>query len=182
MLLEAVEELFVDIREEFHLYLFVRCLLVNPCEGRLLLHDATAIHGGMIIERHGDVLLLIGLIANQRQGHEEGACHEDHRAEVGVRVVQQVGDEELLSEKHLYLAIHAILREKGDEFFKSASLFDQIVEDQGHRPPVQLLRVEVPGADIGLESLKVHVNVDSHKFGDSLWTSSLRLNLTVCLL
>jgi hypothetical protein len=56
----------------------------------------------MIIELHGDVLLLVGLIAYQRQGHEERAGHEDHRAKVGVRVVEQVGEEELLSEKHLH--------------------------------------------------------------------------------
>jgi hypothetical protein len=78
---------------------------------------------------HGDVPLLIWLIANQWQGHEERACHEDHRAEIGVRVVQQVGEEELLSEKHLHRTIHAIMREKGDELFKSASLFDQVIED-----------------------------------------------------
>ena len=43
----------------------------------------------MILQVIGDVH---GLIANQRQGHEGRACHEDHRAEVGVRVVQQVGE------------------------------------------------------------------------------------------
>ena len=136
----------------------------------------------MITERHGDVPLLLRLIANKGQGHEEGASHEDHGAEVGIRVVEQVGEEELLCEKHVHRAIHAILREKGDEFVEGASLFDQIVEEEGRGLPVQHLRVEVPGADIALESLKVHVNVDSHKFGDSLWTSSLRLNLAEGLL
>ena len=93
----------------------------------------------MITERHGDVPLLLRLIANKGQGHEEGASHEDHGAEVGIRVVEQVGEEELLCEKHVHRAIHAILREKGDEFVEGASLFDQIVEEEGRGLPVQHL-------------------------------------------
>ena len=91
----------------------------------------------MITERHGDVLLLLGLITDQGQGHEEGASHEDHGAEVGVRVVKQVGEEEMLGEKHVHRTIHAILREKGDKFVEGASLFDQIIEEEGRSLPVQ---------------------------------------------
>jgi hypothetical protein len=84
VLLEAVEELFVDIWEELNLCLNrgIRLKLIEGRWSTLLLswfslhhHHATAMLGSVIIELHGDVLLLLGLIANQRQGHEERACH-----------------------------------------------------------------------------------------------------------
>jgi hypothetical protein len=93
VLLEAVEELFVDIRKELHLRLNggIRLYLIEGYRSILFLswfalhhHHATTILGFMIIELHGDVLLLLGLIANERQGHEERACHEDHGAKVRV--------------------------------------------------------------------------------------------------
>ena len=57
------------------------CILILSWFG-LHHHHATAILGSIIIELHGNVLLFLGLIANQRQGHEKRACHEDHGAKV----------------------------------------------------------------------------------------------------
>jgi hypothetical protein len=121
-----------------------------------------------------------GLIANQWQRHEKRACHEDHRAKVGVRVVQQVGEEELLGVKIVLRTIFVILREKVDELIKSASFFDQVVQDKGNVFPIQFLVVFIQLCNISLESLKVLVNVDSQQFCDSLWSSSSCLNLTNC--
>lgn len=57
MLLERVEELFVDIRNELRSDLNGLCIILS-----------------LLLEMHW-------LIANQRQGHIKGACQEDHRAE-----------------------------------------------------------------------------------------------------
>jgi hypothetical protein len=121
-----------------------------------------------------------GLIANQWQRHEKRACHEDHRAKVGVRVVQQVGEEELLRVKIFQRPIFVILREKVDELIKSSSFFDQVVEEKGNIFPIQFLVILIQLCNISLESLKVLVNIDSQKFCDSLRSTSPCLNLTNC--
>jgi hypothetical protein len=81
MLLETVEELFIDIRKEIqldltgcNLHLFFLSLPIRPI----------FILRSMTIEIHGDVLLLLGLIADKRQWHEERTCHQNHRTEIGV--------------------------------------------------------------------------------------------------
>jgi len=93
VLLEAVEELFVDIRKELHFFIKggIQLYLIEVHWSILLLswfglhhHNPTAILGSMIIELHGNFLLLLELIAYQRQGHEERACHEDHGTKVRV--------------------------------------------------------------------------------------------------
>ena len=127
-----------------------------------------------------DFLQLFGLIANQRQGHEKRACHENHRAKIGVRVVQQVGEEELLGEKIVQRTIFIILREMVDELIKSASFFDQVVQDKGYIFPIQFLVVLIQLCTTSLEILKVLVNIDSQKFSDSLWSTIPCLNLTNC--
>ena len=96
VLLKTVEELFIDIWQELHLWLrggIQLCLIEGHWSLILIswigLHhlNATVIIRSMIIELHGDVLLLFGLIANQRQWHEERACHDDHGEKVCVWVV-----------------------------------------------------------------------------------------------
>jgi hypothetical protein len=126
----------------------------------------------------GDVILKHGLIANQRQRHERRACHEDHRAKVGVRVLQQVGEEELLSVKIVQRTILTILREKGGEVIKSASFFDQVMQYKGDGLAVHFLGVVIQLCSISLESLKVLVNIESHKFSDVPRSTSRWLNLT----
>jgi hypothetical protein len=121
-----------------------------------------------------------GLIANHWHRHEKRACHENHRAKIGVRVVQQVGEEELLGEKIVQRTIFIILREMVDELIKSASFFDQVVQDKGNIFPIQFLVVVIQLCNISLESLKVLVNIDSQKFCDSLRSTSPCLNLTNC--
>jgi hypothetical protein len=91
----------------------------------------------------------------------------------------------LLSEKHFNITILAILREICDELFKSTSLFYQIEQDDGHTAPVKFPTLYVPFSNVLLIILKVvhvNVNVDSHKFGYTMWTFCLILNLTECLI
>jgi hypothetical protein len=73
VLFEAVEELFVDLRAEFHLYFIGLILHLLLLRGA---HHLTTFIGLIKITWYKDVLLLLlGLITNQWQWHEERACH-----------------------------------------------------------------------------------------------------------
>ena len=83
-----------------------------------------------------------------------------------------------MSVKIVRRTIFTILREKGGELIKSASFFDQVMQYKGDGLPVQFLGVVIQLCSISLESLKVLVNVESHKFSDVLRYTTRWLNLT----
>jgi hypothetical protein len=79
MLLEAVEELIIDIRNKLHLGLF-RQLLVLRLHDQLFFICLSVI----IWEELGIFILTLLLVTNKGQRDIEGACHENHCAQINI--------------------------------------------------------------------------------------------------